>query len=162
MFGFHGKNAGPSNSKSVRGSPKSQLGTSIPQESEGDNLFLPNLLEAAGVGKLRIFGSGTSRVGRHGSSEAWRAGHSEPCSLPQNQGPRPKGDSSRGRLGYVVERTVRNGEGRTLPTKTTFQPKHFPRTYIYIYIYMRGIFKVFLGGWGWRWQRTPDGIYIEQ
>ncbi|CAE7395522.1 3BETAHSD/D1 [Symbiodinium pilosum] len=28
-----------------------------------DNLFLPNLLEAAGVGKLRIFGSGTSRVG---------------------------------------------------------------------------------------------------
>jgi len=28
-----------------------------------DNLFLPNLLEAAGVGKLRIFGSGTNRVG---------------------------------------------------------------------------------------------------
>jgi len=28
-----------------------------------DNLFLPNLLEAAGVGKLRIFGTGTSRVG---------------------------------------------------------------------------------------------------
>merc|ERR1740117_1548283 len=28
-----------------------------------DNLFLPNLLDAAGVGKLRIFGSGTSRVG---------------------------------------------------------------------------------------------------
>jgi nucleoside-diphosphate-sugar epimerase len=28
-----------------------------------DNLFLPNLLEAAGVGKLRIFGSGSSRVG---------------------------------------------------------------------------------------------------
>lgn len=29
----------------------------------GDNLFLPNLLEAAGVGKLRIFGSGENRVG---------------------------------------------------------------------------------------------------
>jgi len=28
-----------------------------------DNLFLPNMLEAAGVGKLRIFGSGGSRVG---------------------------------------------------------------------------------------------------
>ncbi|CAK9100666.1 unnamed protein product [Durusdinium trenchii] len=28
-----------------------------------DNLFLPNLLEAAGVGKLRIFGTGKSRVG---------------------------------------------------------------------------------------------------
>jgi len=28
-----------------------------------DNLFLPNLLEAAGVGKLRIFGSGSNRVG---------------------------------------------------------------------------------------------------
>merc|ERR1719401_1758153 len=28
-----------------------------------DNLFLPNLLEAAGVGKLRIFGSGKNRVG---------------------------------------------------------------------------------------------------
>ena len=29
----------------------------------GDNLFLPNLLEAAGIGKLRVFGSGKSRVG---------------------------------------------------------------------------------------------------
>lgn len=28
-----------------------------------DNLFLPNMLEAAGVGKLRIFGKGDSRVG---------------------------------------------------------------------------------------------------
>eukprot|EP00439_Symbiodinium_sp_Y106_P017890 s2123_g2.t1 len=28
-----------------------------------DNLFLPNLLEAAGIGKLRVFGSGKSRVG---------------------------------------------------------------------------------------------------
>lgn len=28
-----------------------------------DNLFLPNLLEAAGVGKLRVFGRGESRVG---------------------------------------------------------------------------------------------------
>ncbi|CAL1168755.1 unnamed protein product [Cladocopium goreaui] len=28
-----------------------------------DNLFLPNLLEAAGIGKLRIFGNGQSRVG---------------------------------------------------------------------------------------------------
>jgi hypothetical protein len=31
--------------------------------SWGDNLFLPNLLEAAGIGKLRIFGNGQSRVG---------------------------------------------------------------------------------------------------